>query len=53
MSHPTHGIVKEVTGLKKIVVLLGFAAAAYGALKFFRSKDDDEFGSSYVPQPQG
>ena len=40
--------------MKKLVMLVGFAAAAYGAMKLFRSKDEDEFGSgAYAPQSQG
>jgi hypothetical protein len=45
--------------MKKIVMLLGLAAAVYGAMRLLRSQDDDEFAiddplapSAYTPQPQ-
>jgi hypothetical protein len=44
--------------MKKIMVLVGLAAAAYGALRLFRSKEEDEFAADqfstdeYVPQTQ-
>lgn len=47
--------------MKKLVVLVGFAAAVYGAKKLFLDKDEQtsqsfgasEYGSNgYTPQPQ-
>jgi hypothetical protein len=47
--------------LKKLVVLVGFAAAVYGAKKLFLDKEEQasqpfgasEYGSNgYTPQPQ-
>ena len=39
--------------MKKLVMLVGLAAAAYGAMKMFRSKEEDDFGMDpYAPQPQ-
>jgi len=39
--------------MKKIMVLLGLAAAAYGAIRLFKGKDEDEFATDeYIPQPQ-
>ena len=52
---------KEVS-VKKLVVLVGFAAAVYGAKKVFSGKGNEasqsggvtEYGSNgYAPQPQG
>jgi len=44
--------------MKKIMLLAGVAAAAYGAMKMFRQPKEDEFAidqtypaSSYTPQP--
>ncbi len=40
--------------MKKIVMLIGLAAAAYGAMKLFRGKEEDEFNvDQYDPQSQG
>jgi hypothetical protein len=40
--------------MKKIVVLAGLAAAAFGAMKLLRGKDEDTFDAdrAYEPQPQ-
>ncbi|HZP57550.1 MAG TPA: hypothetical protein VFC53_08330 [Dehalococcoidia bacterium] len=39
--------------MKKIVMLIGIAAAAYGAMKLFRKGESDEFQfESLEPQPQ-
>ncbi len=39
--------------MKKIVVLIGLAAAAYGAMKLVRGHDEDEFNiDQYAPAPQ-
>lgn len=36
--------------MKKIVMLVGLAAAAYGAMKLFRGNNDDEFNiDTYAP----
>jgi hypothetical protein len=43
--------------MKKLLVLAGFAALAFGAKKFFSSKEDEAsepYGANgYVAQPQG
>ena len=38
--------------MKKIMMLLGIAAAGYGAMKFFKGKSEDEYADQYAPQPQ-
>ena len=39
--------------MKKILVLLGLAAAAYGVMKLVRGSEEDEFNiDQYAPQPQ-
>lgn len=39
--------------MKKILVLLGLAAAAYGVMKLIRGGDEDEFNiDQYAAQPQ-
>ncbi len=45
--------------MKKLMLLAGFAAAAYGAIKMFRQPKEDEFAidqtypaSTYHPQPE-
>ncbi|MHB8376089.1 MAG: hypothetical protein ACYDEB_03950 [Dehalococcoidia bacterium] len=39
--------------MKKLLVLLGLAAAAYGVMKVIRGGDEDEFNiDQYAAQPQ-
>lgn len=40
--------------MKKFVFLAGIAAAAYGAMKMFRGKDENSFDvePTYEPHPQ-
>ena len=39
--------------MKKILVLVGLAAAAYGVMKLVRGRDEDEFKiDQYTAQPQ-
>lgn len=39
--------------MKKILVLLGLAAAVYGVMKMVRGSEEDEFNiEQYAPQPQ-
>jgi len=39
--------------MKKILVMLGLAAAAWGVLKMVRGSDEDEFNlDTYAAQPQ-
>lgn len=39
--------------MKKIVMLLGLAAAAYGVMKLMRGGQEDEFNiDQYAPAPQ-
>jgi hypothetical protein len=35
--------------MKKIMVLAGVAAAAFGAMKLLKNKDNDEFAAPYNP----
>jgi hypothetical protein len=55
-QHEAAAILKEVR-MKKLLVLAGVAALAFGARKLFSAKEDEAsepYGANgYVPQPQG
>lgn len=38
--------------MKKLFVLIGLAAAAYGAMKFMRGNEEDEFNIDQYAAPQ-